>query len=583
MMNLFKTQEMLRDVSKDQLVQMMQQPPGEVPPFLIMTELQRRTRMEQAAALEEGPPETTVAQDAVNAAGMPQPGLAGMAQAMAPQTDMAGNGAAMGAPMPQQAPAPVQQMREGGIAGVSANARDYAPTSGGIPRLITRPEGQFVEMADGSMVPLSALGFDQTSSTPPPRGFSMDVGPTGTQADLDQRQQERDLSYQSSRPMSPPMFGADAIGDIALPGSDGRVGRGAPPMGPTPVMDRPGSAGMQAIRRGEDPLVGPSEIPDVTFDVREGAETGGGLADMLGAISVEPQNRNRRGSGSSRVDPSVENAAPGDRSRGGGDRGAESGMDWEKFFFPMRGTPGSDQPEYPSDAFTMDPARRSENDPDRPSPAARPDEPTPDPVFVPQEAPQGAPSAGGGVGGGGSASAAAVAASSSSGDPDNARLLEQDKWLALARFGAALGASQAPTFGQAFGEAGNAGLDALAKARSDYQERKMAAEAMALQRQALAMRGSGGGGGATPKLFDLSAGNARALEQIDNQIAQLRMQANQMDERTGFLGMGGPNAQRVILMERVNSLQKRRDMMLDYMMGVASTPEPEIPTIEARE
>ena len=60
----------------------------------------------------------------------------------------------------------------------------------------------------------------------------------------------------------------------------------------------------------------------------------------------------------------------------------------------------------------------------------------------------------------------------------------------------ALMSSQAPTFGQALGEAGTVGLDALGGARADYLERKQAADLMALRRAAAA--GRGGRDGLTP-------------------------------------------------------------------------------------
>jgi hypothetical protein len=74
---------------------------------------------------------------------------------------------------------------------------------------------------------------------------------------------------------------------------------------------------------------------------------------------------------------------------------------------------------------------------------------------------------------------------------DNERMLNQDKWLALARVGLGLMASQAPTFGQALGEAGMAGVEALQSARADYLERKQAEELMAMRRAAGASRGRG--------------------------------------------------------------------------------------------
>jgi hypothetical protein len=104
-MNMFQLQERIKDFSKDQLVREMQQPSGAVPPFLVLSELQRRTRMEKAFQAEQAQgQQSTVAQDAIAAAGVPQGGIADMARAMAPQTDMAGNTGAM----------PVQNMYGGG-------------------------------------------------------------------------------------------------------------------------------------------------------------------------------------------------------------------------------------------------------------------------------------------------------------------------------------------------------------------------------------------------------------------------------------------------------------------------------------
>jgi hypothetical protein len=131
---------------------------------------------------------------------------------------------------------------------------------------------------------------------------------------------------------------------------------------------------------------------------------------------------------------------------------------------------------------------------------------------------------------------------------ENERMFNQDKWLALARVGLGLMASQAPTFGQALGEAGMAGVDALASAREDYVERKQAEELMAMRRAAMSARGAGGGGGggggAMPELTPtLSAAEARALEVGGKRIADLELELLNLgdDPGSGFLGFGGPN------------------------------------------
>jgi hypothetical protein len=121
-MNIFQLQERIKDFSKDQLVKEMQQPSGAVPPFLVLSELQRRTRMEKAFQAEQAQgQQSTVAQDAIAAAGVPQGGIADMAQAMAPQTDMAGNTGAMPV-QTMYGGGEVKRMRPGGLLRSTGNA-----------------------------------------------------------------------------------------------------------------------------------------------------------------------------------------------------------------------------------------------------------------------------------------------------------------------------------------------------------------------------------------------------------------------------------------------------------------------------
>jgi hypothetical protein len=117
-MNLFELQERLKDFSQEQLVREMQAPTGSAPQFLVLSELQRRQRMMAEEQAQMQTPQTTVAEDAIAAAGMPQGGLADMARSMAPQTDMDMNTAVQ----------PVERMQEGG----SVDGRD----SGFIRRLL---------------------------------------------------------------------------------------------------------------------------------------------------------------------------------------------------------------------------------------------------------------------------------------------------------------------------------------------------------------------------------------------------------------------------------------------------------------
>lgn len=123
-MNMFEMSEKLKDFSQDQLVQEMRMPSGSLPQFLVLSELQRRNRMRMEASQAEPRSESTVAEDAVAAAGVPQAGIAGMARALAPKTDVAANDG-------------VRRMAGGGeVTGPATAAleRFYAPEGRGAPR-----------------------------------------------------------------------------------------------------------------------------------------------------------------------------------------------------------------------------------------------------------------------------------------------------------------------------------------------------------------------------------------------------------------------------------------------------------------
>lgn len=100
-MNILKVQDDLKNFSQQQLVTEMQRPSGNVPQFLVLSELSRRKRMQTDQARAETADTPTVAQEAVAAAGMPMGGVAQMAQAMAPKTSMTEN-TGIAAMMPKQ-------------------------------------------------------------------------------------------------------------------------------------------------------------------------------------------------------------------------------------------------------------------------------------------------------------------------------------------------------------------------------------------------------------------------------------------------------------------------------------------------
>ena len=92
MMNIIELQDKLKNFSQDQLVGMMQQPTSEAPQFMVLSEITRRQKMVNDDKIRQAKQnEMTVAQEAVAASGVPQDGIAGMARAMAPKTDIAQN------------------------------------------------------------------------------------------------------------------------------------------------------------------------------------------------------------------------------------------------------------------------------------------------------------------------------------------------------------------------------------------------------------------------------------------------------------------------------------------------------------
>lgn len=110
-MNILQVQDDLKNFSQQQLVQEMKQPKGVAPQFLVLGEITRRKRMSDEMKTRGAADQKTVAQDVVSAAGVPQGGLAQMAQAMAPKSSVEPNMQPQGQAQPQ-APMP---MASGGI------------------------------------------------------------------------------------------------------------------------------------------------------------------------------------------------------------------------------------------------------------------------------------------------------------------------------------------------------------------------------------------------------------------------------------------------------------------------------------
>ena len=146
MMNVLQIQDDLKNFSEEQLVREMQQPSGNAPQFLVLSELNRRRRVKGEFAARQAQKAPTVAEEAVAAAGVPQAGMMGMSEAMAPASvDSGGIGSMM--PKTMKMGGEVDSYAEGGVikaqTGLSLADRNLNPGN-------VRPAGFFGETGVGS-------------------------------------------------------------------------------------------------------------------------------------------------------------------------------------------------------------------------------------------------------------------------------------------------------------------------------------------------------------------------------------------------------------------------------------------------
>lgn len=124
MANLLQTQDSLKSLSDQQLMSEMQDPTGQVPQFLVLSELKRRKDMRQQ---NQSPPSSTVADDLTQ--GPQQPGQSvatapGMMPTQAPQQPA--SAPSMGI---RSLASPVPGMREGGVVRMQEGGRAPSPSN----------------------------------------------------------------------------------------------------------------------------------------------------------------------------------------------------------------------------------------------------------------------------------------------------------------------------------------------------------------------------------------------------------------------------------------------------------------------
>jgi hypothetical protein len=532
-MNLFELQERLKDFSQDQLVREMQAPTGTAPQYLVLSELQRRQRMMAESQAQMPQDQTTVAQDAVAAAGVPQAGLAGIAQAMAPRTDMDMNTGV----------APVERMAEGGAMRpprledqgepisreeLAASRRDRLlqdAVEEALSMMESSPAGAGRSVINRILQQVAPEGYAAASDAPG-RGLDEDggMGVLGVLPALLARRRGVDLTKYPSR-----MAGGGVV--RMQPGGLAGISRDLGAYSPT--ME--GAAISRRMMEEEDARRRRAELAAAMFQYGSGrmpVPTGEGQLFDLNASPMLPQ----------RISPEADAPPEGTDLRGLGTivgefisgedpeaaatRLLESGqIDEEQYRRYVSGS-GSERERVAREALDLDPRREF---PDAADVTDAEDAATAGEVFNLPElvidsepglsfgdqfppvdvrrssnevlgfgaiTPTGAPipfalprgttptegGGGGGEGGGGGGGGGAAAPAA-----DDA--FQQDKWLALAQFGLNLMSSQQPTFGGAIGEAGLAGITALRTARDERDARAAAAQARSDRMAAAASRG----------------------------------------------------------------------------------------------
>ena len=552
MMNILDLQDKLKNLSQEQLIQEMQAPSGELPQFLVLGEITRRQKMRSAFEGQQGEDQTTVAEDAVAAAGVPA-GFAGqMAGAMAPQTDMEGNTAAMPqAPMMPEEPAQVPGMAGGGIVALRDGGRPGSP--GTFVRdgmvYIVNERGEEIPWAPASQV----SGMDMPAAPPAPA--SVRANPSFTE-DRSPRS-ALTASREPAGPFDPMLGGVPPTMPMPLdPAMMPDVGGiSSAPSVPSLMEERmgigPAARDTPASISGAPAVAGEFQGPPMAPPARDPAQ-----AELDALIAGAPPT-----GGARPFDRLFAGIGEGARAVVDNFRAPEGGYDFDPNLGYMM---GAEPPVTEDTVAPTDPQAVAEAEALAAAQAA-----AAQPGGI-----AGAPSGGGGI--------ASVAGAAGTAPTDFEQELlsmlaarekraEQDKWLALAQFGLQLMSSDAGTLGGAIGEAGGPALDALRSSRETaegdrlglltaLEQHRMGQAQLALSQQAAAARAAAGRGGAPqmpdPTAFGMSTDENRQMEVF------LRM-AESAEPATQLAGQQGVD-------ELVRRIQMRSNMPMGGTGAVAA-------------
>jgi hypothetical protein len=511
-MNIIDLQERLKDLPENALMQEMQAPTGTAPQFLVLSELKRRKRMRDEYQRQEAQGMQTVAEEAITAAGMPQEGIMGLAQGMAPRSAIAQDTGVND--MMQQdsvrAPQPEQPMMMAGGGVLKMQTGGFADR---LRRVQEEGYLAFLNIMNLQDSPESREMYAQYGQTPAAAGGTM---PDETRARLDliSRMTDPDSSFMNqldqfsarlsdfgtqTQPMDEAPQGIASISaDVSsflpsMPGADSRLNMMTAP----PVLGAAPTADGIDFDASADPSVTQSRLSpnrnmmtDNALDPRLDMVPGSALFKQQ---QQEVDDFNRRVAEQTAYETARDTAPLSDEPYTfdafgnivtDPDEAAriqyaqEQGLPYPGEMPPPYEIPpgGLDRVvkglreiqvigETSGPGEGLDPITGGSLLPD--AAAATPDA-TPDAAA---NAAAKTPGGGGGGGGGGGAGGFGPIESRI------ARMLEEreksaeaDKWLALAQTGLALMASDQPTLGGAIGEAGLSGIGAMQQARSQYDK-----------------------------------------------------------------------------------------------------------------
>ena len=503
-MNIIQVQDSLKDFSQDQLVNEMQNPSGQAPQFLVLSELQRRKRMTAAYEGRQAIGQPTVAEEAVASAGIPSLQAQQMGQSLAPHTSIAQNTGAMdaaGMQPPSNAgmapPDPMQGYAEGGI--VVRNGRRISVGDNLREDLIDAPIDFLQRISkDRRGVPSSGR-TEEGGRTPNPHPDEFDlrydagVGvPTLTDNPTDALGA---FDFSEETPTRP----TSSLWRTAI--SDPSEHYAPQELAPVDLSDEKFTAPMGDIDETDDARAsrGTGRSGDISSLVRPLVDSGRRTVNV-------PSSRISPHFSPQGMQPGpIQTVEPSQRQPFVTESGDFNPEFWTKNLGrgPIIDGRGGEAAT-PSPHPDITPRQGSNemfppiNDPFL-QPGAELSFPTSDSPTLSDGSPSVAvrpPPSGGGAGGspsGGSSIDQLLASRYEALDAQQ----EQDKWLALAQAGMAMMASKNPNFLGAIGEGGQAGLEAYRDVMSDYNERRGdladAELSIAASREAAARKAASGG------------------------------------------------------------------------------------------